>query len=162
VKRELPHVGWREWVALPALGVPHIKAKIDTGARSSALHAFDIEVVRRGAGAYVRFVLHPLQRRTVGSVSAEVPLLGERQIRSSSGHVSRRPVIRTEIEILGERREVELTLVLRDEMGFRMLLGREAIRDGFLVDPGRSYLGGRPRKKKRKAGRPPRPPHALR
>lgn len=143
MKRELPHVGWREWVALPALGVPRIKAKIDTGARSSALHAFDIEVVRRGGSAYVRFVLHPLQRRASARVAAEVPLLGERQIRSSNGQVSRRPVIRTALEILGELREVELTLVPRDEMGFRMLLGRQAIRDGFLVDPGRSYLGGR-------------------
>jgi len=154
VRRELPHVGWREWVGLPALGVPHIKAKIDTGARSSALHAFDIELVRRAGDTYVRFVLHPLQRRTRKSVAAEVPLLGERQVKSSNGQVSRRPVIRTAVEILGERREVELTLVPRDEMGFRMLLGRQAIRDGFLVDPGRSYVGGRPRKKrKRKVGR---------
>lgn len=156
MKRELPHVGWREWVGLPALGVPSIKAKIDTGARSSALHAFDIEMVRRGGNAYVRFVLHPLQRRSGNAVAAEVPLLGERQIRSSNGQVSRRPVIRTAIEIKGERREVELTLVPRDEMGFRMLLGRQAIRDAFLVDPGRSYLGGRPVRRgkgKRKVGR---------
>ena len=154
MKRDLPHVGWREWVSLPALGVPHIKAKIDTGARSSALHAFDIELVRRAGDAYVRFVLHPLQRRTLKSVAAEVPLLGERQVKSSNGLVSRRPVIRTAVEILGECREVELTLVPRDEMGFRMLLGRQAIRDGFLVDPGRSYVGGRPRRKgKRKVGR---------
>jgi hypothetical protein len=150
VKRELPHVGWREWVALPALGVPRIKAKIDTGARSSALHAFDIEVVRRGGGTYVRFALHPLQRSAKGSVKAEVPLLGERHVKSSNGQVSRRPVIRTEIEILGQRRDVELTLIARDEMGFRMLLGREAIKNGFLVDPGRSYLGGRPKKRKGK------------
>jgi hypothetical protein len=147
VRRELPHVGWREWVALPALCVPRIKAKIDTGARTSALHAFDIEVVRRGAGAYVRFVLHPLQRSTRKGVAVEAPLLGMRQVKSSNGQVSRRPVIRTTVEILGARRRVELTLVSRDEMGFRMLLGREAIRDGFLVDPGRSYLGGRPARK---------------
>ncbi|MCK6460188.1 MAG: RimK/LysX family protein [Planctomycetes bacterium] len=147
MRRELPHVGWREWVSLPALGVRRIKAKIDTGARSSALHAFEIEVVRRGGAAYVRFVLHPLQRSLKRSVAAEVPLLEERHVRSSNGLVSRRPVIRTAVEILGERREVELTLVPRDEMGFRMLLGREAIRHGFLVDPGRSYLGGRPKRK---------------
>jgi hypothetical protein len=158
VTRELPHVGWREWVSLPALGVPRIKAKIDTGARSSALHAFDIEVVRRAAGAYVRFVLHPIQRRLGPAVAAEAPLLGERHVKSSNGLVSRRPVIRTPVEILGERREVELTLVPRDEMGFRMLLGRQAIKDGFLVDPGRSYVGGRPGKKKRKGPRPPKPP----
>lgn len=153
MRRELPHVGWREWVSLPALGVRRIKAKIDTGARSSALHAFDIEVVRRGGGAYVRFVLHPLQRSLKRSVAAEVPLLGERQVKSSNGLVSRRPVIRTVIELLGERREVELTLVARDEMGFRLLLGREAIRNGFLVDPGRSYLGGRPKRKGKGPGK---------
>jgi hypothetical protein len=152
VKRVLPHIGWREWVSLPALGVPRIKAKIDTGARSSALHAFDIEFLRRGGVVYVRFVLHPLQRSAKGSVSAEVPLLGVRQIRSSNGQVSRRPVICTEIAILGQRRVVELTLVPRDEMGFRMLLGREAIRNGFLVDPGRSFVGGRPRKKRKGKG----------
>ena len=160
--RELPHVGWREWVSLPGLGVPHIKAKIDTGARSSALHAFDIEIVRRGATSYVRFVLHPIQRSLGPTISAEAPLLGERQIRSSNGLVSLRPVIRTPVEILGERREVELTLVPRDEMGFRMLLGRQAIRDRFLVDPGRSYVGGRPSRKKRKGVRPPKPPHIQR
>jgi hypothetical protein len=137
-------------VALPALGVPHIKAKIDTGARTSALHAYGIEVVRRAGHVLVRFVLHPLQRDDGRHVAAEVPLVGERRVRSSSGHVSLRPVIRTPVEILGERRDVELTLVARDEMGFRMLLGRQAIRDGFLVDAGRSYLGGRPFRRRRK------------
>ena len=153
MKREMPHIGWREWVSLPALGVPHIKAKIDTGARTSVLHAYDIEIVHRGGHAYVRFVVHPLQRNTDVSIFAEAPLLGERTVRSSSGHVSRRPVIRTAVEILGERRDVELTLVSRDEMGFRMLLGRQAVRDDFLIDAGRSYVGGRPfrrRKKKKK------------
>jgi hypothetical protein len=153
VKRDLPRIGWREWVSLPALGVPHIKAKIDTGARTSALHAYGIEVVRRGGHAHVRFVLHPLQRDVARSVAAEVPMVGERQVRSSSGHVSLRPVIRTPVEILGERRDVEFTLVARDEMGFRMLLGRQAIRDGFLVDAGRSYLGGRPFRRRRKRKR---------
>jgi hypothetical protein len=101
----------------------------------------------------VRFILHPLQRGRKATVAAEVPLLGERQVKSSNGLVSRRPVIRTAVEIHGERREVELTLVPRDQMGFRMLLGRQAIRDGFLVDPGRSYLGGRPFQRKRKVRR---------
>ncbi|HEX5138188.1 MAG TPA: RimK/LysX family protein [Planctomycetota bacterium] len=152
MRRDLPHVGWREWVALPALGVPRIKAKIDTGARTSALHAFDIGFARRSGVTYVRFVLHPLQRSGKGSVTVEVAMLGERSVKSSNGLISRRPVILTEVEILGQRRLVELTLVPRDEMGFRLLLGREAIRDGFLVDAGRSFLGGRPRK------RPPGPP----
>ena len=159
---DLPHIGWREWVALPELGVPHIKAKIDTGARTSALHAFDIEILLRGRRRIVRFKVHPFQRDGRATVEAEAELVDERRIRSSTGHVTVRPVIETEVEILGERHAIELTLVGRDEMGFRMLIGREAMRKRFLVDPGRSYLGGRPaavrkkKKKKKKTKREPR------
>jgi len=146
----LPHVGWREWVALPALGIPHIKAKIDTGARTSALHAFDI--VAAGDGR-VRFKVHPYQRDAATTLAAEARLVEERLIRSSSGHATRRPVIHAEVELLGQRRIIELTLISRDEMGFRMLLGRQAIRDWYVVDPGRSYLGGKPPRHLRK-GKP--------
>lgn len=156
VPNDYPHLGWREWVALPGLGIPHIKAKIDTGARTSALHAFDMEIRQRGLRRLVRFKVHPLQRDGHTTVRAEAEVVDERRIRSSTGHVTVRPVIETEMEILGIRYPIELTLVGRDEMGFRMLLGREAMRRRFLVDPGRSYLGGRPaavRRRKRK-GRP--------
>jgi len=156
VLQDYPHIGWREWVALPDLGVPHIKAKIDTGARTSALHAFDITIVLRGRRRVVRFTVHPFQRDSRTTVHAEAELVDEREIRSSTGTVTRRPVIETELEILGERHPIELTLVGRDEMGFRMLLGREAMRRRFLVDPGRSYVGGKPaavRKKKKKKRR---------
>jgi hypothetical protein len=150
---DLPHIGWREWVALPDLGVPHIKAKIDTGAKTSALHAFDIEILLRGRRRLVRFKVHPFQRDASTTVTAEAELADEREIRSSTGHVTRRPVIETVVEILGALTPIELTLVGRDEMGFRMLVGREALRKRFLVDPGRSYVGGRPeRKRKRKKG----------
>lgn len=137
-------LGWREWVALPELGVPWIKAKLDTGARSSALHAFDIEPYSRNGEARVRFSLHPRQRRPVPSVPADAAVLGRRQIRSSSGHHQERLLIRTPIELAGERFEIELTLASRDAMGFRMLLGRQALRSHFLVDPGRSFVAGRP------------------
>jgi hypothetical protein len=137
-------VGWREWIALPGLGIPAIKAKIDTGARSSSLHAFDVESFERDGAAWVRFVVHPWQRDGNTTVPAEAPVLEFRHIRSSSGHITHRPVIQTEVELDGRRWPIELTLAARDEMGFRMLLGREAIRRRFLVDPGRSYMVSQP------------------
>ncbi len=137
-------VGWREWIALPELGIAAIKAKIDTGARSSSLHACNIETFDRGGKAWVRFDVHPLQRDTTRSVRAEAAVLEFRHIRSSSGHQSLRPVIRTAMALGGRQWLVELTLAARDEMGFRMLLGREALRRRFVVDPGQSYLVSTP------------------
>ena len=121
-------VGWREWIALPELGIAAIKPKIDTGARSSSLHAFNIETFDRDGAAWVRFDVHPLQRNSSVTVRAEAPVLEFRHIRSSSGHQTLRPVIRTDVELGGRRWPVEITLAARDEMGFRMLLGREAVR----------------------------------
>ncbi|MBX3438127.1 MAG: ATP-dependent zinc protease [Planctomycetaceae bacterium] len=142
----LPVIGWREWCVLPDLGVPGVKAKIDTGARSSCLHAFDVETVRRRGQRFVRFKVHPLQRNDGYMIAAEAEVLEIRSIRSSNGEVTDRPVIVTHVELMGERWPIELTLANRDAMGFRMLLGREALRRRFLVEPGRSYLAGkRPR-----------------
>jgi hypothetical protein len=140
-------IGWREWVALPDLGVTRIKAKIDTGARSSAIHAFGLEHFRRRGHDIVRFTIHPLQRSNKRVVIAEAEMVDERIVRSSNGVHALRPVIITRLEILGESWPIELTLASRDEMGFRMLLGRQAIRSRFLIDPGRSYLAGRPLRK---------------
>lgn len=137
-------VGWREWIALPGLGVAAVKAKIDTGARSSSLHAFHISEFQRDGVAWVRFDVHPLQRDAETVVGAEAPIMEYRQVRSSSGHLTRRPAIRAEIELNGQRWRIELTLAARDDMGFRMLLGREAVRGRFTVDPGRSYVVGKP------------------
>lgn len=148
--RERRPVGWREWVALPGLGVAHVKAKVDTGARTSSLHAFDVERFRRRGRDWVRFCVHPIQRDTRTTIVAEVPVLEMRPVRSSSGHTTLRPVIVTDIEVLGERWPIELTLAARDEMGFRMLLGRQALRGRFVVDPGRSFVGGRPGRGKKK------------
>ncbi|MCA9102685.1 MAG: RimK/LysX family protein [Pirellulales bacterium] len=144
----LPVIGWREWVALPELGIDSIKVKVDTGARSSSLHAYDLREIRRGGATLVRFKVHPTQRNTRTIVVAEADVLEYRSVRSSSGKASRRPVIVTHVTLLGRTWPVELTLANRDEMGFRMLLGREAIRRRFLVDAGRSYLGGAPRQSK--------------
>ncbi len=142
--RRRARIGWREWVALPELGVTRIKAKIDTGARSSALHAFAVERVRRRGKDVVRFAIHPLQRSSRREVVAEAEMVDERTVRSSNGVHALRPVIITRIELLGETWPIELTLASRDEMGFRMLLGRQAMRGRFLIDPGRSYMAGKP------------------
>lgn len=143
-------IGWREWVALPGLGAARVKAKVDTGARSSSLHAFNVEVFQRHGVDIVAFDVHPLQRSDRKKLRAEAPLVEMRTVRSSGGHVTLRPVIETEVELMGERWTIELTLAARDTMGFRMLLGRQAIQRGFVVDPGRSFLGGKPARGKKK------------
>lgn len=137
---ELRIIGWREWVTLPELDIPRIKAKVDTGARSSSLHAYDIEIFSRGRRNYVRFVVHPVQRETKTTVYCVAELHEHRHVKSSSGHREYRPIIRTMVGLGGDRWPIDLTLTTRDSMGFRMLLGREAIRGRFLVEPGRSYL----------------------
>lgn len=139
-RKRLPRIGWREWLSLPELGVDRLKAKVDTGARSSALHAFDIEPHERDGVAWVRFSIHPVQRDRHSVITAEAPLVGERLVRPSTGRAQRRPVIRTAIQLGEASWPIEITLVRRDLMGFRMLLGREAIRRRFVVDAGRSFL----------------------
>ena len=138
-------VGWREWVAFPELGIDRIKAKIDTGARSSALHAHEIRYVRKGGRRYVRFKVYPVQKDDRTFVDARGEWLEERKVRSSFGRVEVRPVIRTEVEMAGERWPIEVTLTRRDSMGFRLLLGRQALRGRCRVDPGASFLTGKTR-----------------
>ncbi len=146
-------VGWREWVALPAWGVEHVKAKVDTGARTSALHAHDLTAFTRDDAPWVRFAIHPFQDSDRDAVEIEAPVTEEREVRSSNGEVDVRPVVVTEVVLAGHNRSVEVTLTQRDAMGFRMLVGREALRGEFLVDPGKSYLGGRPRRPTRRRTR---------
>lgn len=137
-------IGWREWVGLPGLDTQWIKAKIDTGARSSSLHAFDVQSFERDGASWVRFSVHPWQRSNADAHTVETPVLDWRSVRSSSGQSDRRPVIRTGLRIGSTTHDVEITLARRDEMGFRMLVGREALRRRYLVDAGRSYLAGKP------------------
>jgi hypothetical protein len=139
-------IGWREWVALPHLGVQAIKAKVDTGARSSALHAFDLEHFDRHGVAMVRFQAHPIQRDDRHIVIAEAVLLEERLVRNSGGQEELRPVIQTPVQVGGHIWPIELTLTNRDVMGFRLLLGRQAVRRRYLVDPEHSYLQPLPEK----------------
>lgn len=115
---------------------------MDTGARTSALHAWNIETVTRGGVHFVRFDLHPLQRNDRCVLSCEAPLLDQRSIRNSGGHTQIRHVIRTLAQLGPHAWPIELSLTARDEMGFRMLLGRSAMRGKFLVDPGRSFVLG--------------------
>ena len=136
--------GWREWVSLPGAGVPWIKAKLDTGARTSSLHAFDLEEIELpDGGDGVRFGVRPWQDSDEDAVVVECPVHDRRTIRSSSGHTEERIVVLMDVKLIGRPMTIEITLTNRDEMGFRMLIGREALRNGFLVAAGESFLGGR-------------------
>lgn len=132
----LEAVGWREWVELPDLGVDRIKAKIDTGARTSALHVWDLDI----QDGIARFVLHPKQKKLLPSVNASARVSDWRWVRSSSGHRQHRPVIVTTLRLAGSEWKSEVTLTSRDEMGFRLLLGRTALARRFVVDPARSFV----------------------
>ncbi|AOU98391.1 ribosomal protein S6 modification protein [Acidihalobacter yilgarnensis] len=139
------YLGWREWVALPDLGIESLKCKVDTGARTSALHAFHSEVYNGADGRRrVRFRLHPDQEDTGRVIECDAPVVDERQVTDSGGHREQRLVIRTPIIIGAWVMPIELTLTNRDTMRFRMLLGRTAMHRRFLVDPTRSFLAATP------------------
>ncbi len=132
-------IGWREWVALPELGVAKVRAKIDTGARSSSLHAYHMEFFEVDGSRMVRFRPEPGKKGDF----VEVPVIAERKVRNPGGREEIRPVISTRLRWNGRMWRIELNLTRRDEMGFRMLLGRQALRNRrILIDPGRSFLGG--------------------
>jgi hypothetical protein len=145
--------GWREWVRLPGIGVEWIKVKLDTGARSSAIHAFDIAEFTRDGQSWVRFSINPWQRSREDSVEVELPIHDRRSVRSSTGHVEERYVVLIDVTLLDRTVTAEVTLASRDQMGFRMLIGREALRQGYLIDARRSYLGGRPKRAVRRRNR---------
>lgn len=148
-KRRAPSeiLGWREWASLPDLGVAAIKVKLDTGARTSSLHAFDLIQFQDDGRSMVRFEIHPVQRSAEDTVTVEAEVLDERWVRNSGGQRELRPVIETTLGIGQRSWPIELTLTRRDEMGFRMLLGRQALKKKALVDPGRSFRAGRTSKR---------------
>lgn len=137
-------LGWREWVSMPDLGLPAIKAKLDTGARTSALHAFDIAEAVDDAGVpVVRFSTRPLQRNDALVIRCEAPLVDKRRVTDSGGHRADRYVIRTDLVLGKASRSIELTLTDRADMLFRMLVGRTALVPDHAVVPARSFLLGR-------------------
>ena len=137
-------LGWREWLVLPELGIPAIKAKIDTGARTSTLHAFRQEIFRRKRRDHIRFWIHPLQRRKKIELVCEAPVLDQRLVKDSGGHAEQRYVIISTVRLGKREWPIEITLTSRETMTFRMLLGRSALTLGnFMVDPDASYLMGR-------------------
>ncbi len=139
-------LGWREWISLPALGIDHLKAKVDTGARSSSLHAFDIRKVELDGQEWVEFKVHPHQHDNEQTVSCRAPLKDYRQVTDSGGHRSMRYVIETELQLGDELISAEITLADRSDMLFRMLIGRTAMDGRYIVDPSRSYcVSQRPR-----------------
>jgi hypothetical protein len=136
-------LGWREWIALPELGLTIVKAKVDTGARTSTLHAFYVDGFHRGRQSYVRFGVHPLQKRTDVVVHGEAVVIDQRRVTDSGGHREDRYVIRTRVVLAGREWPIEITLTNRETMRFRMLLGRTALAGRAQVDPARSFLTGR-------------------
>jgi len=140
-------IGWREWVALPELGIERIKAKIDTGARTSALHAFSVETFTKDGKQKVKFEIHPLQHNTESLICCIADVVDKRLVTDSGGHEEERLVIETPITIAGQTWLIEITLTERENMLFRMLLGRSALRKRFIVNPARSFVTTRVKKK---------------
>jgi hypothetical protein len=138
-----PVVGWREWVGFPDIDVRWLKAKIDTGARTSSLHAECIKHVHRDGAEFAQFLLLPWQNSSADAVEVELPIVDQRDITSSNGETEERIVVTTTMRLGQSQFDIELTLTGRHNMGFRMLLGREAMRGRLLVDPAASYLQGR-------------------
>ena len=133
-------IGWRETLCLPQLNIENIKAKIDTGACSSCLHAFDVKIIEINGQSKVHFKVHPYQKDSKNTIIVETDLFGTRKVKSSNGQTQIRPVIKTDVKLGEQVWSIEITLTNRDLMSFRMLLGRQAIRKRFLVDSGKSFL----------------------
>jgi hypothetical protein len=144
VNKEQIKLGWREWVVLPELNLPPLKAKIDTAARTSCLHAFSIEPFTKNQADWVRFGMHPHQKNSVTEVLCEAKVIDKRVVTDSGGHKEERYVISTLLELGAVRWPIEITLTNRDTMRFRMLLGRTAMKKKIIVNPSVSYLLGRP------------------
>ena len=136
-------LGWREWVGLPKLGLPAIKAKVDTGARTSTLHAFELRPFSRDGKNFVEFKIHPLQKDADTVITSTAEVIDERYVTDSGGHREKRLIIVTPVTIGAYSWPIEMTLTARDNMMFRMLLGRTAIKGIANVDPSRSYLVGK-------------------
>lgn len=148
LNKESKIIGWREWASLPELGLIAIKGKIDSGAKTSSLHAYDIEIEEKGSKAYVLFKVHPLQHDFSVVINCRALLVDRRQVTDSGGHKEERYVIRTSMVLGGVKKKIELTLTNRESMKYRMLIGRAALKH-YYIDPSQSYLSGKTIKQKR-------------
>ncbi|MCB0356047.1 MAG: ATP-dependent zinc protease [Bdellovibrionales bacterium] len=149
-KPEKGILGWREIIAIPTLGIKQINVKVDTGAQTSALHVTNLKVKKRGRTKFAYFRVHPKQKSSLPIIETKAKIKDFRRIRSSNGIVSERPVIDVDIVIGQNKFQIELNLVNRDLMGYRMLLGRSAMKGRYLVDSGKSYQQSKHRKKRKK------------
>lgn len=140
VKKKYPIIGWREWLSLPELDIMKIKAKVDTGARTSALHAFALEPILVNGKNKIRFDIHPLQHNTSIVKTCIADVVDKRLVTDSGGHSEERYVILTPITLAGQTWPIEITLTEREDMLFRMLLGRSALRKRFIINPARSFV----------------------
>ncbi|EKD70811.1 MAG: hypothetical protein ACD_46C00387G0002 [uncultured bacterium] len=138
--KKYPIIGWREWIALPEFNIPKIKAKIDTGARTSALHAFSLRPFTENGKQKISFDIHPLQHNTEKIITCSADIVDKRLVTDSGGHAEERFVIETPIIVAGQTWSIEITLTERENMLFRMLLGRSALRKRFIVNPFRSFV----------------------
>lgn len=148
-EKQLMMIGWREWVRLPELGLPWLKAKVDTGARTSCLHAFSVEPYDKDGEKWIRFGIHPHQDDTKTEVYCESKIVDQRFVTDSGGHQEKRFVISTLIKMGNQQWPIEITLTNRDNMRFRMLLGRTAMQRNVTIDPDASFLLGKPPKSER-------------
>lgn len=141
--KQLMTLGWREWVSLPDLGLQHIKAKVDTGARTSAIHAFALRSYEKDGDERVEFRMHPNQKDTETVVVCDARIVDKRVVTDSGGHKEERLVIETTLQIGEHAWPIEATLTARDDMLFRMLVGRTAMKNRAVVNPGRSFVVGK-------------------
>ena len=137
-------IGWKEWLALPGLGIPAIKAKIDTGARTSSLHTYQLEKFTQDGKDFVRFGIHPLQKNSELSITCESEIIDMRVVKDSGGHEEERIFIRTPVQLNNKKWDIEISLTSRENMLFRMLLGRTGLISGDLnVDSALGYTAGK-------------------
>lgn len=148
MERCKPLIGWREWVSLPSLNIDAIKVKVDTGAKTCALHAYYIEPYKKDGEDWVHFGIHPLQNNNTKEVKCHARLVDKRKVTDSGGHSENRFVIMTTVLIGTHSFDVEVTLTDRESMRFRMLLGRNALNGRFIVNSEKSFLLGKKPSKK--------------
>lgn len=146
-KRKYKIIGWREWISLPELSIPRIKAKVDTGARTSALHAFSLKPFEENGQKRISFEIHPMQHNVELTIHCEADVIDRRMVTDSGGHEEERYVILTPVTIAGQTWPIEITLTEREDMLFRMLLGRSALRKRYIVNPARSFVSSKVHKK---------------